>query len=272
MSASDTDRAAAEEPSFSNLAFVLLPDPVLPGPGALGQIFARYAPGDEVLHVVMGDQGTDKDAGDVLELQLDSGERSFVALMPAPVPDGEADEGARFSLSSFRGQGELPPHRAHLIVPWQTGAETPPVEQVRRFIAVLASIAEVTDAIGIYWGNAGATHHADFFLSVAAEQDLMSTLALMSGVSIAHEEDGRLSMLSLGMQQLDLPDLLLVASGDSPNDQLATLYDLIGYLAERGEPIPEGQTVGRTKDERCPVRYVPSPIDPSLQVWRVELP
>jgi hypothetical protein len=33
----------------------------------------------------------------------------------------------------------------------------------------------------------------------------------------------------------------------------------------------EGDTVGRTCDERLPVRYVPSPVDPTTQVWSVEL-
>jgi hypothetical protein len=64
----------------------------------------------------------------------------------------------------------------------------------------------------------------------------------------------------------------LVAPKSAGKDALATFFDLLAYLAERGEPLPEGDTVGRSADERLPVRYVPSPIDPGKTVWRVELP
>ena len=50
------------------------------------------------------------------------------------------------------------------------------------------------------------------------------------------------------------------------------MFDLLTYLANRGVAIPDGDTVGRSADEKLKVRYVPSPIDESKKVWRVELP
>jgi hypothetical protein len=38
-----------------------------------------------------------------------------------------------------------------------------------------------------------------------------------------------------------------------------------------GKALLEGDTVGRTAEEKLPVRYVPSPVDPKQKVWRVEL-
>lgn len=55
------------------------------------------------------------------------------------------------------------------------------------------------------------------------------------------------------MEQLNLPDLLLVAPKSTGNDALATFFDLLGYVAELGKPLPEGDTVGRAADERLPV-------------------
>ena len=49
------------------------------------------------------------------------------------------------------------------------------------------------------------------------------------------------------------------------------LYDLLAYVVSRGRPLPDGDTVGRTAAEKLPVHYVPSPIDPKVKVWRVEL-
>jgi hypothetical protein len=92
---------------------------------------------------------------------------------------------------------------------------------------------------------------------------------LWSGLSIAREKEGRLSLLSLGMKQLDLPDFLLTADASSANAAAVTLFDLLSYVATRGEALSEGDTVG---DERLPVHYVQSPIDSDKRVCRVELP
>ena len=114
-------------------------------------------------------------------------------------------------------------------------------------------------------------HDSDFFISVASERGVVPRIMLWSGVSVAREPDGRLSLLSLGMQQLNLPNLLLIAPESSGSTALETLFDLLAYVAERGEALPEGDTVGRTAHERLPVHYVQSPVDSKEKVWRVEL-
>ena len=81
-----------------------------------------------------------------------------------------------------------------------------------------------------------------------------------------------MSLLSTGMKQLDLPDLWLIAPEASSDDALSTFFDLLAYVDGRRAPLPDGDSVGRTPDERLQVRYVSSPIDPKVNVWRVELP
>jgi hypothetical protein len=44
------------------------------------------------------------------------------------------------------------------------------------------------------------------------------------------EADGRLSLLSLGMKQLELPDLLLVAPSGKADKALPKLYGLLAYV------------------------------------------
>jgi hypothetical protein len=95
---------------------------------------------------------------------------------------------------------------------------------------------------------------------------------LWSGVSVARQKDGRLSLLSLGMKQLNLPDLLLIGGPSGANAAMATMFDLLAYVAQRGAALPDGDTVGRSAHEKLPVRYVSSPLDSTKKVWRVELP
>jgi hypothetical protein len=254
-----------------NLAFVLLSEARVPDAEWVALAFRRFAgPGEELQREV---DDSAADAGDrVLSFELNSGGRFLVALMPAAVPNSEAEDAARYSLSSFRNQWKLPPHCAHLIVTFLAATESPPMVRLSQFTSFVAAVTKASRAVGVYWGNAGATHDSDFFLSIASEQDIPARMMLWSGVSIARDNDGRLSLLSLGMKQLNLPDLLLVAGNTSPNTALGMMFDLLTYVANRGAAIPEGETVGRSADEKLKVRYVPSPIDDTTKVWRVELP
>lgn len=253
-----------------DLAFVLLSKPGLPSGEDVVRAFAPFAVDGQRLR--LGPSGP-KAAGNEM-LELDGGQCGtvFVAAVPVPVPDREADEAVQFSISAMGTGWKLAPHAAHLLVTAAGTDSSSRVTTLSCFTSILAAVTKASRGIGVYWGNAQATHDPAFFVSVAQERGLQPRLMLWTGVSVAREADGRLSLLSLGMQQLNLPDLLLVAPKSmSGTDALATLFDLLGYLVDRGKPLPDGDTVGRSAEERLPVRYVPSPVDATKQVWRVEI-
>jgi hypothetical protein len=260
-----------KEEAKINLAFILLSEAQLPNPEAVALAFSDFAAPGDTLQEEAGDS-EDGASGQVISLILSTGEKSFVALMPAAVPNDEADQGAKFSLSRFKDNWKLPPHKAHLLVTFHAQPDSPPIVTLSRFTSLLAAVTKASSAVGVYWGNAGATHDSEFFMSIASDQGIAPRMMLWSGISIARQKDGRLSLLSLGMEQLDLPDLLLVAGESSESVAIETMYDLLSYVADRGEPLPEGDTVGRTKDERLSIHYVKSPVNPKKKVWRVELP
>jgi hypothetical protein len=258
-----------------NLAFVLLSKPGLPDAHDVVSSFGDFATERQRLALRSSEPG----AGDGEVLQLDAGEYgcAFVADMHAPVPDREAEGGVQFSMSAMGTGWELPPHVAHLIVTVsgpEPSSKTPSskTEAVSFFTSLLAAVVAASPAVGVYWGNARATHDPKFFLSVAREPDIGTRILLWTGVSVAREADGGLSLLSLGMEQLGLPDLLFAAPGSMPgNDALGTFFDLLSYVAKRGSPLPAGDTVGRTAKEKLPVQYVASPVHPDKQVWRIEI-
>lgn len=190
----------------------------------------------------------------------------ITALMPAPVPDGEADGATERSLSGLGGSWTLPEHRAHLVVV-QPGAAKAKVDELTAFTRVVAAIVRATNALGVYWGEAGATHHPEFVVNIAHSE---LPLPIWVGVSIAQGK-GATELLSVGMHQLELPDLLLEAP-HADAQVLEFFYDLLAYVTRRGKRLPEGDTVGRNEKERLKVRYVKSPIDPEVEVWSVRVP
>jgi hypothetical protein len=243
------------------LSFVLLKAPLQVDPALVVSTFAELFPDEgPLVHHPGG-------AADVVELR--SGQLStLVALMDAPVPKGEADEATARSISSFRRGGfTLPPHLAHLIVTTM-GEETKTAVGLAQHTRVVAAVTAASKAVGVYEGNAGATHAPDFYVSVAT--DATHPTMLWNGISLVRTAE-RLELLSLGMGQLELPDLLLVAPAAMGNEALGFFFDLLAYVAARGTKIPEGETVGRDESEKLTVHYVPSPIDEAVEVARVSM-
>ena len=262
------------EQPISHLAFVLLSEPKLPTAEVILSAFDEFRGESEVLTYEPDEESSDEeeDAGSALVLELEGIGMVMVALVPAPVPEGEADHAFDFSMSSFGEDASLGDHRAHLIVTLMgIDQVVSPLAGLTAFTSVIAAIAKAAPAVGVYMGNAGATHAAEFVTSIAGERHVNSRIMLWNGLSRSLESDGRMSFLSYGMAQLGLPNLYLIAAADKAGESLGTFFDLLTYVANRGEPIPEGDTVGSTEDEHIEVNYVPSPTNDGSTVWRVRL-
>ena len=258
--------APGKEPAV-NLAFVLLARPIAPKGEDIERAFAAFAVKGQQLHFRPG-KSRKSAAADPLEFELGAGGTAFVALTPEPVPHHEAEDAVRYSVSALEGRWKLPEHKAHLVVTSRVGTQS--AETLSSFTSLVAAVSRSSSAVGIYCGGAGATHDPKFFEAIALERDTKSRLVLWSGVAIAHAPDGRLSLLSLGMKQLDLPDLLLLIPEAKGDEALGMAFDLLGYVVHSGKAVPEGATVGRTASEKMPVHYIRSPVDPKAQVWMVE--
>lgn len=248
------------------LAFVLLGEARLPERTEVLGAYRRIAPGGPTIVGNVSEQHDDA----VDSYRVGTGEDVHVALVKAAVPDNEAEDAARYSISSFGTGWTLPAHSAHLIVAMQEQDSGSAPASMRRFTRVLAAIAEASSAVGVYWGAARATHAPRFFIDLAERDE--DQLMLWTGVSVAAERDDRLSLLTLGMAQLGHKDVLLTAPRRSGNDALRFLFDLLGYFVARGGPVPDGDTVGRSGSEKLVVRWVASPIDGTTQVVRVDMP
>ncbi|GMU59970.1 MAG: hypothetical protein AMXMBFR34_17330 [Myxococcaceae bacterium] len=238
------------------MAFVLTNAKRLPPPSAVDQALTAWpglAPATWL--------GEVKD--DALALEA-GGVEVMAAFMRAPVPNGEADAATEHSISGVSRQWTLPSHTSHLVCILRSGDSG--LAEMVRFTRVVAAIARAAKAVGVYWGEGHVTHHPELFVELASS-DL--PLPLWVGVSLASGTRG-VELLSIGMKQLGLPDLLLTTP-EMSGSALEFFYDLLAYVVRRGEALPEGDTVGRSEDEHYSVHYVPSPVEKDVQVWRVDL-
>lgn len=95
----------------TNVAFVLLSVPALPKGADVERAFASYAAKGQRLDPSKAKKG----GGETLEFDTAGGGYALVSLMPAPVPNREADEAARYSVSALGGRWK-PPLQAGLCL------------------------------------------------------------------------------------------------------------------------------------------------------------
>lgn len=246
----------ARRPSLA-LAMVLLDEARLPRPEAIRNAYAALYPTRPTLRP--REAHTDS-----VELEVDEGVAFWVTLVPSAIPNNEAEAARQFSIAT-PGKTHGKEHRAHLLVVLSSVAGSL-VDQRSELVRCVAATAATVGAVEVYMGDAGVTHPLDFFLEEAKAPLPMTVLC---GASAVVQANGRRQLLSRGMKQCGLPDLLLTGGPTLDGD---FFLELLALLARRGTPIPAGDTVGRNAEERLPVRYEPSPIDAAVSIWRVDLP
>ena len=247
------------------LAFVLTNTAGLPAASAIDRAYWEVTPaGGRPIVWLGGEADPEKGALSV------GGAEVLMAALSAPVPEREADDAARLSLSSLMSGGwTLPEHHHHILVVATNVDEKSGLPVRCDFTRVVAAVARASGAVGVYWGAGPATHEPRFFFETARDNEL--PLVVWTGVSVARDQD-RVSLLSLGMRQFGMDDLLLTAPVDQAASALEMFIDLLQYALERGAAVKAGETVGRSDDERMPVTWEASPLDPDARVWRVDWP
>jgi hypothetical protein len=246
------------------LAFVLLEKNVELDPVRIRVALARVW--DEPIAIAAG-------SGTADGLSFSVGERDVLILVPVttPVPDGEAEAMAGCSISSLGTGWQLGAHEAHLVVSLNEEDSGMAARRLWRFSRLIAGVVDGVDGVvGIYCGEAHATHDPDFFRDMAM-QDGLVPVHLWNGISFAGN-DQRISLLSLGMQQLGQPNLKLTGPRAEGTALVEYFFNLLEYAAKRGSPIAHGETVGRSPEEKLVVRHEPSSVAEGETVWCVDLP
>src|SRR5262245_32789304 len=154
---------ALADPKAPNLAFVLLNQAKMPRGEGIARAFASFAPKQQSLRPHAPKAG-DRTGMGVLEFDMVPRGTAFVMLMPIAVPNREAEAAVEFSMSGIGTKWKLPAHKAHLIVTVRDAGDVRTVAELSRFTSLLAAIVQTANAVGIYWGGAGATHNPKFFV------------------------------------------------------------------------------------------------------------
>lgn len=127
-------------------------------------------------------------------------------------------------------------------------------DRIDAFLPTLRAVVDQTSPAAIWCANSQRV----------VRPTGVNELAVFTNVRMFRvEEDGSLVMDTLGLHAFALPDLQCHFSDRDPLEIAGMLFDLAGYLLERGDVIADGDTIG---EEPWRARYARSAVDPEREM------
>jgi hypothetical protein len=232
------------------LAMVALRSPRMPTGSEIAVEFTKNCP--------VGPNATaGEERNETIFLDLDRG-FAFVSLMPAPIPwsnlEGPCETAWWWPEATERMKG----HTHHAIVALM-GPIDDPVQSHIWLSHLVSAVAKNTDAVGIYWGNGTVIHDPVDF------QELVADLApdyieprLWIDMRLEQNEDGTYRYFTTGMTRFERPEMEIDHSEQDPQEIHKFCYAIICHLLNCRANIANGETVGRSAEEKVRVTYKPS--------------
>lgn len=194
----------------------------------------------------------------------------FLAHVPAPIPDGEAEANADGNFLWPNGKVEAGKHRSHVIVTTVGGGKQSPA-QAAIAVAQLALVAlDLFDGLGVYWGNACVSNSREIFEGFCddiSEEHLPVPVLLR--FQVIRASDDEIGLYTLGMSQFGLMDLEVDRCQMDLDELFEFVSNIANYLIDNGPVIADGNTVGGSEEERIVVRHRPSMIDKNRKVYKI---
>lgn len=195
----------------------------------------------------------------------------FLAHIPAPIPEGEAEENADCNFLWPDGRQEAAAHRSHAIITnMGSGREQTPVESALEVSRLALVALDLFDGIGVYWGNACVCNSREVFEGFCEGMSADHfPVPVWLRFQIVQTEDDAAGLYTLGMQQFGLMEIEVDRCTTDRQDMFEFVSNIAHYLIQSGPVIADGNTVGGSEEERILVRHRPSMIDKRRKVYKI---
>jgi hypothetical protein len=202
-------------------------------------------------------QPTELDDGEEAAIIRSPAGSIMLGYMPMPIPWGDLEWPTKMAWQWPGAREALELHSAHLIIAVTSDALTQ-VELTLLLTRATAAAAAVTDAAGVYYGNASLVIDSARYVEQAADANPQHLpLFLWIGFHPVRESAG-LSAYTTGMSVFGHLELEAHETSLSPSELLGTLADVAHYQLSTGARLQDGQTFGPSAEERIQIRHAPS--------------
>lgn len=259
--------ARTEEPNDAKsspiaLAMLALGDSTLPAPAAVLAYIEEHWPDLPALKAAAGESGE-------LSFETDEGYIVYAGLIDAPIPAGELEFPCATNIAWEDASEAAGKIQAHVIVTTLPKDNQPIKAHVYNTVMVQA-VSALSDSIGVYWGEGSNFWSPGQFADGALTASFDDPPHwLWVGQKINADEGGTFSFYTLGLSPFGSADVEVQHTRADPRYAFETIEFVSHYLALKGPVIKDGDTVGRTAEEKITVSVGPSIIEPEKQVYRL---
>lgn len=190
--------------------------------------------------------GNEEDDGDILVFPVDN-MTAAVSLMPAPVPNREAEINAENNYMWPEAAEAAKVHKAHIMV--AVLGDAAPLEKGRLFVKLLACCCRQKNVTGIY--ASGTVFEPGYYEGLAGmmkEGELPIFNWIWFGL---YRREGGICCYTYGMSSLFGKDEMEVLDADAqPSEVLDFLSGLVAYVLESNVTLNDGETIGFSKHDK----------------------
>lgn len=194
-------------------------------------------------------------SGDMLTFNI-AGNLCAVSLMPAPIPDGEAEENAAYNYYWPEAVETTRRHQAHLLVAVMPTGDGTALERMRLYSKIISSCLADANALGVY--TSGTVFAPYFYRSVCAEmhQDQLP-VPVWVFLGLYQDESGN-HAYTIGMRQFDKMEMEIRASQHDMSDLHSTLLGICAYIISEDVTLHDGETIGFSAEQQLRITQSPA--------------
>ena len=200
--------------------------------------------------IELSDGGSEDDQTKVYAVS-ETGARTMlaVALMPAPVPDKEAEYAAQYNFMWKDAVAVTQTHTAHIIVS-VFGADDPK-EGGKLFVKTIASLCRDENTLGAYYNEVVYEPKFMYAVSDMIKQDMFPLLGLV-WFGIVRSANG-VSAYTCGLKNLGKDEIEVIDSKEVPSELHNFMMCIAGYVVDQDVILHDGETIGFTNEQRLKI-------------------
>ena len=195
------------------------------------------------------EDGEDTDTDEVFVISY-QGAMIAVSFMPAPIPDGEAEEAAAKNFMWPDGAEQVKSHMAHLLIAVM-GKETSPIECGTFLAKTVTSACKQEGVLGIYTGE--VVYAPDYYqrFSGMLEEDLFPIYNLV-WIGLYNGKKG-LCAYTGGMRYFGYDEVEVLDSQADAQTLHGFLSDIANYVITEDVVLRDGETIGFSEEQKLAI-------------------
>ena len=172
-----------------------------------------------------------------------------VALMPAPIPNGEAEYAAQYNFMWKDAVAVTKTHGAHIVVS-VFGADDPK-EGGKLDAKVIASLCRDGNTLGVYFNDVVYEPKFMFAVSDMIKEGMFPLLGLV-WFGIVRSANG-VSIYTTGLNNLGKDEMEIVDCKAVPSEVHNFMMSIAGYVVDQDVILHDGETIGFTNEQRLKI-------------------